>query len=86
MTFNCQEIANRLNIQRGREKDKYYCFMRHDDKTASLSITEFGFHCFGCGVRGNAIDLVILYFCEYEKKTFTKQQAIRWIKKKIYQQ
>jgi hypothetical protein len=40
--------------------DEYYvhCFY-HPERTASLHLMPYGFHCFGCSVNGTKLDFVI---------------------------
>jgi putative DNA primase/helicase len=39
-------------------KDRKVCCPFHDDGSPSMHVYEDGYHCFGCGERGDAIDLV----------------------------
>ncbi|MDZ7820857.1 MAG: CHC2 zinc finger domain-containing protein [Candidatus Marinimicrobia bacterium] len=60
----------------------------HDEKTASFSVSPSKqiFHCFGCGVGGNAINFVM----EYEKLSFIESVKLlaeranpRWIIRRL---
>jgi DNA primase len=55
-----QEIVERLNIV--VKRGKALCFS-HDEKTPSLDINfnKNNFHCFGCGIKGDQIELVKAY-------------------------
>jgi hypothetical protein len=77
------EIAEKLGLKKSRN-GKWRCFNKaahnNGDKNASLSISEQenkGFHCFGCGIEGNNVELVKLFFKIDEKK------AIQWIVKQF---
>lgn len=44
----------------GHDNDNYYVHcIYHSEQTASLHMTPYGFHCFGCGVGGSKVNFVI---------------------------
>ena len=55
------DVAKRLGIE--IKGSKALCFKGHDQKTLSLSfnVKENYWHCFGCGIGGNTLDLVRAY-------------------------
>lgn len=48
----------------------------HEDKKPSCSITEVGFHCFGCGAKGDVVDLVCLVLGK------SRAEAKRWLEER----
>jgi DNA primase len=67
------KIAQDLGIT--VKKNKAMCFVGHDKKTPSLSFSEDKnvFNCFGCGVKGSNIGLVM----QINRMDF--KEAIKWI-------
>lgn len=68
------EVAAKLGIEIRR--NKAVCFRGHDNKTPSLSfnVKENYWHCFGCGIGGNALDLVRLFL------NLNFRDALQWFK------
>lgn len=68
------DVAEALNLDLSRKK-MIKCFKGHDTKTPSLSfnLKENYFNCFGCGIAGGPISLVI----EYYECTFL--EACHWL-------
>jgi DNA primase len=68
------EIARRLGID--VKNNKAYCIKGHDVKTPSLSfdISNNKFKCFGCGISGSNIDLVM------ESLNYSFIDAVKWLK------
>jgi DNA primase len=67
------DIAHKLGLS--FKKDKTFCFNGHDKKSPSLSIKRKGnyFKCFGCGIGGDSIKLVM----EYHNYDF--KSALHWL-------
>lgn len=67
-------VAEKLGIK-FMSKSKALCFRGHDVKTPSLSFNpqKNYFHCFGCGVGGGPISLVMNYL------NFNYKEAISWL-------
>lgn len=58
--IDCQRIADKLGLKKSGKN--YHCFNhhahKHKDQNPSLSISDKFFHCFGCGIAGDQIELV----------------------------
>lgn len=57
----CQEVAQWLGVNmvpRGRDRWVGLCW--HGEKTPSLSVHPLYFICFGCGIKGDVFELVLL--------------------------
>jgi hypothetical protein len=59
------EIAKELGLKKGKRGKNFHCpnksEHKHNDNTPSLSISDQpngGFNCFGCGIKGNNVELV----------------------------
>lgn len=52
---------NKMAARKPRESgDEYYIHcLYHPERTASLHLISYGFHCFGCGINGTKLDFVI---------------------------
>ena len=75
-SINVSDVAYSLGLQK-QSNGHYKCFNPdHKDDTPSLSINEKGFHCFGCEISGNAIDLVMLY------KRYNQEDAEKYLAEK----
>jgi len=76
------EIARELGLRKSKDGN-WHCFNtrshNNDDKKASLSISEDGkgFNCFGCGIKGNNIELVKLFF------NIDSETAMNWLKQRF---
>ncbi len=68
------EVAAKLGIE--IKRNKAVCFRGHDSKTPSLgfNVKENYWHCFGCGIGGNTLDLVRLYL------DLTFSETMLWFK------
>ena len=58
--LDCREVARREGLEPNRQ-EKIRCFLHTGDNTPSLQLYEDGWHCFGCGEHGDAVDLVARY-------------------------
>lgn len=59
---NCKELAERYlgsPAQRAGRALQWPCPLHQDGATPSFTVYENGYHCFGCGASGDAIDLVM---------------------------
>jgi hypothetical protein len=59
---NCKELAERYlgpPAQRAGKALQWLCPLHQDGATPSFTVYENGYHCFGCGASGDAIDLVM---------------------------
>jgi P4 family phage/plasmid primase-like protien len=68
------EIAEQLGMEQKKKTGSdtmYHCFA-HDDSTPSLSLNDEKnvFHCFGCGIDGNSIELIKKYLKVEAKEAF----------------
>lgn len=76
------EIARELALKKSKNGN-WHCFNQvahnNNDNKASLSISEEGkgFNCFGCGIQGNNIELVKLFF------NIDSEKAIDWIQQRF---
>jgi hypothetical protein len=74
------DIAVKLGLQ--KNSYNWHCFNvashNNDDANASLKIYDNGFHCFGCGLKGNRIELIKQVLkCDY-------QAAIEWVAREFH--
>lgn len=58
--LDCREVARREGLE-PNQQGKIRCFLHTGDSTPSLQLYENGWHCFGCGEHGDAVDLVARY-------------------------
>jgi hypothetical protein len=68
------EIAEQLGMEQKKKTGSdtmYHCFS-HDDRTPSLALNDEKnvFHCFGCGIKGNSIELIKKYLKVEAKEAF----------------
>lgn len=59
---NCKELAERYlgsPAQRAGKALQWSCPLHQDGASPSFTVYENGYHCFGCGASGDAIDLVM---------------------------
>lgn len=59
---NCKELAERHlgpPAQRAGKALQWSCPLHQDGDSPSFTVYENGYHCFGCGASGDAIDLVM---------------------------
>lgn len=56
-------IDNRIPLRKKSGNNFFACCPFHNEKSASFSVSQNKqfYHCFGCGVHGNAIDFVMQY-------------------------
>ena len=74
-----QDVAVQLGIKLAHNKKITECFRGHDKKTKSLSfnVSKYYFHCFGCGIAGSPIDLVMSFSdCDFKA-------AVKWLSDKF---
>lgn len=71
------EVAKLLGIE--IKRNKTMCFKGHDSKTPSLTFTPQKnlFYCFGCGIGGSNIDLVM------QASNMDYRSSIAWLKEKF---
>ena len=71
------DVAKMLGIQ--IKRNKTMCFKGHDRKTPSLTFTPQKnlFYCFGCGIGGSNIDLVM------QSTNMSSRDSISWLKEKF---
>lgn len=58
--IDCRKVAPWLGIEVNRQ-GKAHCFLHTGDNDPSLQFYRDGWHCFGCGAHGDAVDLVARY-------------------------
>ena len=74
-SINILEVARKLNIEFNRN-NKALCFIHNENQPSlSFEIKRNMWHCFGCGVGGNAIRLV------QEKNKMSFNDACVWLEK-----
>jgi len=75
--ISCLEIAEKLGLELGTNGN-YHCFNAdlhtNGDQNASLQISDIGFTCHGCGIRGNGVELVKQFF------RIETEAAFAWLK------
>lgn len=56
-------IDSRISLRKKSGSNHFYCCPFHQEKTPSFSVSQSKqfYHCFGCGVHGNAIDFLMQY-------------------------
>lgn len=69
---DCRAVARRLGLELDRN-NKTRCFLHDGDKNPSLQIYSDGWKCFGCGERGDVVDLVSRYL------KVSISEAARWL-------
>lgn len=73
--LDCREVARCLGLE-PNQQSKVLCFL-HAEATASLHLYENGWHCFGCGEHGDAVDLVAKYL------NISTVEAVSWLKQEF---
>ncbi|MDD2383127.1 MAG: CHC2 zinc finger domain-containing protein [Sulfurospirillaceae bacterium] len=89
-----KEVAQILGIEINKNT-KAMCFAGHDTKTPSLSFqySKNKFKCFGCGIGGGPINLIMEYggvdfqeACQWLMDRFIHDSSNQCIKKKVFKQ